>query len=175
MVFLAETSSGLGSLFTALGINLKALLLNAGAFLVLAWLLGKYVYPPLIKALDNKRGELEAAARQEREAREALDKAEAAAGQVVAEARKAADEILATAKADSTAQVEEARKKAAEQGERLVADAREQLQRDMSAARRELKAETAKLVAEATAAVLGEKLDGERDEALIRRSLEVKR
>jgi F-type H+-transporting ATPase subunit b len=166
--------SGIGALFTALGLNVPALLFNAAAFLLVVAALGKWVYPSLIKALDAKKGELEAATRMEHEAKKALDKAENTAGQVVSEARKAADEILATAKADATAQIEAARTKAGEQAERIVAEAREELARDITAARRELKAETAKLVAAAAGAVLGEKLDSGRDAELINRSMEVK-
>ena len=57
MVFLAETSGGIGSLFTALGLNLQSLVLNTLAFLVIVWVLGKFVYPSLIKALDAKKDE----------------------------------------------------------------------------------------------------------------------
>jgi F-type H+-transporting ATPase subunit b len=173
---LAETegSGGIGSLFTALGIDVRSLILNALAFLVVVWILGKYVYPHLIKALDAKKDELEAASHMEQEAKQALDKAQEQADQVVGEARTAADEILATAKADAAAQIETARTKAQEQAERLVSEAREQLGRDVAAARRELKGETARLVAEATGAVLGEKLDANRDSELIKRSLEHK-
>ncbi len=64
--------------------------------------------------------------------------------------------------------------KASEQAERLVAEAREQLTRDITGARKELKAETAKLVAAATGAVLNEKLDSNNDSKLIDRSLETK-
>jgi F-type H+-transporting ATPase subunit b len=172
---LAEAGSGGGGisdLFSALGLNLQAFILNLLAFLLLAWLVGKFVYPHLIKALDAKKDELETAARLESEAKVALDNASAKADDVVAEARSSAEEILAAAKADAAEQLETARAKAAAQGERLVAEAHEQIQRDVLAARRELKAETARLVAEATGAVLGEKLDGDKDRALISRSLE---
>ncbi|HVQ44460.1 MAG TPA: F0F1 ATP synthase subunit B [Candidatus Saccharimonadia bacterium] len=173
MIFLAE-SGGIGSLFTALGLNVQSLVLNTLAFLVIVWVLGKFVYPSLIKALDAKKDELEAAVRLEREAKEALEQASKQAQGVVAEARASAAEILDSAKADATAQIETARTRATEQGERLLAEAKEQVERDVLAARRELKAETAKLVAGATAAVLGEKLDSEHDRTLIARSLEGK-
>ena len=172
-IFLAE-SNGIGGLFTALGLNVQSLVLNTLAFLVIAAVLGKYVYPHLIQALDAKKDELEAAVRLEREAKMALEKAEAKADGVVGEARAAADDILAAAKAEATAQVEAARVKAAAQTERSVAEAREQLARDVTAARQALKHDTAKLVASATETILGEKLDSERDRALIGRSLESK-
>jgi F-type H+-transporting ATPase subunit b len=171
-MYLLADSTGIGGLFTALGLNVQALVGNTLAFLIIAWVLGKFVFPSLIKALDAKKDELEAAVRMEGEAKQALNKAEDTAGDVVADARKAADEILAAAKADATAQIELAREKATAQGKRLVAEAHEQLERDVLAARRDLKTETAKLVAEATGAILGEKLDSEQDNKLIGRSLE---
>lgn len=170
----AASGGGLASLFNALGLNLQALILNTAAFLVVCWILGKWVFPPLIKALDAKKDELEAATRLENEAKLSLEKAESKAEAVVKEARVSADEILAAAKADATEQIESARVKAQAQGERLVAEAHEQLSRDVLAARAELKSETARLVAEATGAVLNEKLDSEHDRALIGRSLESK-
>lgn len=174
MTFYLAESGGIGSLFTALGLNLQSLVLNTLAFLVVVAILGKYVYPSLIKALDAKKDELEAAVRLEREAKAALEKAESKADDVVAEARAAADDILAAAKAESAAQIEAAHAKAAEQSERTIAEAREQLARDVTAARQSLKGDTAKLVAAATETILGEKLDPGRDAALIGRSLEGK-
>jgi F-type H+-transporting ATPase subunit b len=171
---LAETESGggIGSLFSALGINLQSLLVNLIAFLLIVWLLGKYVYPHLIKALDAKTAEFETATRLEKQAKAELEKAASEAGDLVKQARTEADKILATAKADSAAQQEAAAAKAQQQADRIVAEAREQLARDVNNARRELKTETAKLVAEATSAVLSEKLDGDADRKLITRSLE---
>ena len=170
--FMAD--SGLGGLFSALGLNVPAFILNLAAFLVTAWVVGKYVFPPLTKALDAKREELEAAVRLETQAGERLAEAKNEAAGVIRQARAEADEVLATAKVDAAGQLDAARKRATEQGERLVAEAREQLARDVLAARRELKGETARLVAAATEAVLDEKLDPEHDGALIARSLEVK-
>lgn len=170
--FLMADSSGLGGLFQALGLNWQSFLLDLAAFLVTAYVIGKWVFPPLTKALDAKKEELEAAARLENEAGTKLEQAKNEAIAVIKEARSAADEILATAKTDGAAQLEAARKRAAEQGDRLVAEAREQLARDVLAARKQLKGETAALVAEATSAVLGEKLTGERDGKLISHSLE---
>lgn len=170
-MYLAD-SSGIGGLFTALGLNVQSLVLNTLAFLVIVAVLGKYVYPSLIKALDAKKDELEAAVRMERDAKDALDKAEAKAGDVIQEARASAEEILAAAKTDAIAQLEDARAKAAAQTERSVAEAREQLQRDVTAARQALKHDTAELVASATETILSEKLNSTSDRALIGRSLE---
>jgi F-type H+-transporting ATPase subunit b len=167
-------SSGLAGLFSALGLNLQSLVLYSIAFLVTAWVVGKYVFPPLTKALDAKKDELEAALRHEKDAQAALDKAQHGAADILAQARVSADEIVATAHAEASEQIETARSKATAQTERIVIEAREQLAREVQAARRALKTDTAKLVAAAAETVLNEKLDSDRDAAVIGRSLEAK-
>jgi len=174
MTILLAESSGIGGLFTALGLNVQSLVLNTLAFLVIVAVLGKYVYPSLIKALDAKKDELEAAVRLEHEAKEALEKAATKADAVIAEARVAASEILAATKEAATAQLDEARAKSEAQAARTINEAREQLARDVSDARKTLRTDTARLVAAATETVLGEKLDGKHDAQLIDSSLEIK-
>ena len=168
-------SGGLSSLFTALGVSWRGLFLNAVSFLFVVLILRKYVYPTLTRALDAKKDELEAAVKLEKSAQEQLSKAESSAGHITAEARTAAEEIVASARNEATQVMEVARGKATAQTERIMAEAREELKRDVAEARRQLKADTAGLVVAATESLLGEKLDGERDAALIGRTLETKR
>jgi F-type H+-transporting ATPase subunit b len=172
-MFLADTSSGSGfaGLFTSLGLNWQTFILDGLAFLVTVWVLGKFVYPHLVKALDAKQGELEAAVRLEDEAKQSLTKAQAQADEILAKARNGADEVLAVAKEQTSAQLEAAKAKATAQGERIVAEAREQLTKDVNAARQTLKKDTAQLVADATETILGEKLDTKKDADVIGRAL----
>ena len=172
--FLMAEASG-GGLFTSLGLNLQTFIFDLVAFLVTAWVVGRWVFPPLTRALDAKKGELEATARHEAEAKKALEAAEKSAAQTLAKARESADEIIATAHADAAAQLDAAREKAGAQTERMINEARDQLSRDVQKARGELKSETARLVADATENLLGEKLDAKHDTALISRSLETEK
>lgn len=173
MTFLIAQSTGLGGLFSALGLNVQAFVLDLIAFIITCYIVGRYVFPPMARALDAKRNELEAAARAEQDAQKALDAAKHQADGIVVKARAAADEIMQAAKADASAQLAEARSKATKQGERIIAEAHEQLSKDVMTARKQLESETARLVADATERLLGEKLDTNRDKALIERSLEM--
>src|SRR5580704_7979694 len=155
--------SGIGGLFSALGLNWESFLLNMAAFLVTAYVVGKWVYPPLSKALDAKKDELEAAVRLEKEAAVKLDEAAVQAAQIVRKARGEADEILAMTREQANISLDEAKAKAQATADRTIAEAREQLARDVRNARDELRADTAKLVAGATEAVLGEKLSSRED------------
>lgn len=167
--------SGLSGLTSALGINWQVLLLNAAAFLVVVWILGKWVYPPLIKALDAKMAELETTTKARQEAEAHLKHADADAAKIVADARAAADELVANAREESSELVKTTIAKAQTQAQVILDEARAQLDRDIEEARRQLKTETAKLVAEATETILNEKLDQKKDQALVSQALEGRR
>jgi F-type H+-transporting ATPase subunit b len=173
VTLLLAQSAGLGGLFSALGLNVQAFVLDLVAFLVTCYVVGRWVFPPIARALDAKREELEAAAKHEAETQAVLSKAQTAAEATVEAARATAEEIIAAAHADAVAQLEAARAKAEAQTNRMITEGREQISKDIAGARRELKSETAKLVASAAENLLGEKLDGARDSAIIGRSLEV--
>ncbi len=169
---MADAASG--GLLGALGIDWKALLLNIIAFLIIVWLLGKYVYPVLNKALDAKANELTAATKMQSQAAAELAKAEQERHAILGAAQVSADELIDAAKAEAAETVTAARTRAASEADRIVTESREQLTKDVASARRTLRAETAALVAQATETVLGDKLDGAGDSALIKRSLEAK-
>lgn len=159
------------NLFTALGLNWKSFILNGIAFMVVVVILKRFVYPSLIKALDNKISDMGAAERLKAEAQTELEQAAEAARTIVREARVASDEILSTTKSEATEILEAARLKAEQQAERTLVESREQLRREVESARVALKRDLAQLVTAATEAVIEEKLDGKADSALIERSL----
>lgn len=167
----AEEQAGL---FQALGIDLKLLVTQAIAFLILVFILGKFVYPVLMKAVDARRDQIEAGLKEAKEAQEALEKAEAKVADMLAEARTEADGILARTHQETSAMVAEAETKAKERADQIVKDARAQLETDVAKARQALKAETVQLVAQATEKIVGEKLDTSKDATLIHKALQDK-
>jgi F-type H+-transporting ATPase subunit b len=173
MHFVLVASTGnTQSLTGALGLNWWSLIINALAFLIVAWLLGRYVYPVLLKALDAKADDYAAASRLKAEADKVMEKAEAETRKLITEARTTAEQIITDARSLAGQLAQTAEAKANAEAERIIEHGREQLAHDLAAARRELKADTARLVAEATRSVLQERMDHEVDERLISRSLE---
>lgn len=160
----AEADPGL---FGALGIDWQLLVLQVIAFAILVWFLGKFVYPHLVKAIDQREqtiaDSVAAAEESEKRAEAAQEDVEA----LLKTARQEASAIVATAKKESAATVEDAEKKAQKRADRIVADAKEQLSQDITAARTELRKETADLVALATEKIIREKVDVKRDSTLI--------
>lgn len=159
------------SLLTALGIDWKLLIVQAVSFLLLVWLLGKFVYPHIIKAIEDRRKAIEEGLSYAKKADAELKKAEAKVAELLEQARAEADGIIAHGQKEAAAMVAVAEENAARRAERIVADAQAQIQSDVQKARAALRQETIGLVAEATEAIIGEKLDGKKDTDLIERAL----
>ncbi len=164
----SEESAGL---LGALGINGKLFITQLLAFLVLVAILRKFVYPFLVRAIDERRASIEEGLKQAKEAQEASRQTEANIQQLLAEARKQADDIIARSHAEASSQVAEAEEKARHRAEQIVKDAHTQLQADIAKARTTLKKDTAALVAMATERILHEKVDSVKDKQLIDRAL----
>jgi F-type H+-transporting ATPase subunit b len=164
----AEASPGL---LQALGIDWKLFVAQGIAFLILVGILGKFVYPALIKAIDSRREAIEAGLKEAKEGQEALEKAEAKVGELLATARREADDILARTHQEAASVVAEAETKAKTRAEQIVAEARGQLELDVAKAREALKKDTIELVALATERVVGEKLDASKDAELVKKAL----
>ena len=162
----AETEAS-GDIFTALGINWQLLILQIVAFLILVFLLGKFVYPWLMKSVDERQANMEAASKAAEEASKAAADSEKRTAALLTEARKEAADIVNTARLESAAALQQSEEKAKKQAEHIAAEAKEQIQKDVIAAKKSLYDETLDLVALATGKVLAEKVDAKANEKII--------
>lgn len=169
MYGLTQFASGAagGDIFTALGIDWKTLILQMLGFLLLVWLMGKYVYPPLIKAVDNRQDKIEESTRAAVEAEQKAVATQAEITELMHKARLDADEVIASAKAEASNMVDEAEKKSRERAERIVADAEAEISKNVAAAKKSLRAETLGLVAEATEKVVGKVVTNSVDKKVV--------
>lgn len=164
---LAETAEAQEDIFTALGIDWRLLILQIVAFLILVWLLGKFVYPLLMKSVDERQKNIEEAAKAAKQAQASAAESEAETAELLAKARKEASEIVATAKLEASEIASASEAKAKSTAEKIVADAHAQIDKDIDRARRELHDQTLELIALATEKIVRKKLDTKADEALI--------
>ena len=152
--------------FSALGINLQDLIVQVVAFLFLLYLLARFVYPWLMKSVDERKERIDASTRAAEAAAKALDESRERANELLLEARQQAGEILTTAKEEANAQASGIQETAARQADLIVRTAREELSKDIAKARKQLRDETLDLVALTT-----EKVIGKSDKPLIERIL----
>ena len=155
----------------ALGIDGKLLLLQSLAFLVLVFILGKFVYPYLIKAIDDRRASIEEGMQNARKAEEELRKAEEKVAEIIRGARAEADDMLAHTQKEASTIIEAAEAKAVKRAEHIVEQAQADMHNELTAARDALKQETAQLVALATERIIKQKVDAKSDAQLVAAAL----
>lgn len=164
----AETAAPANEdIFSALGIDWALLSVQIIAFLVLVWALGKFVYPWLMKSVDERQKNIEDAAKAAKKAQDAASDSQAETAELLDQARKEAAEIVSTAKLEASEMNSATEAKAKATAEKIVADAHDQIQKDIEKAKRELHNETLSLIALTTEKVVRRKVDQKSDEALI--------
>lgn len=154
-------------ILSALGIDWQILTFQVLAFLVLVWLLGKYVYPWLMNQVDERQRLIDESVKAAQDAEAKAAKAQEEIAKHLRQARKEAADIVATAKDEASAMVEASDKKAKTRAEKIVADAHEQLEKDIIAARKQLHNDTIELVAMATEKIVGKNISDKLDDKVI--------
>lgn len=167
-IFGAEGSGGVA----ALGINLKALILQILTFLVVFWLLKRFALSKIVQTLEERRQKIDEGVTlgREMEAEKAKLQDQIKAG--LQKARQEADKIIAQAREEANGLVKEAETAAGRKADALMADAHARIEDDVKRARQKLEQDMLSLVAEATEVIIDEKLDDKKDNALIRRVLQ---
>ncbi len=163
----AETEAAGGDIFSTLGIDWRLLVLQIVAFLILVWALGKFVYPWLMKSVDERQAKIEESVKAAEEAEKKAESAQDEIAKMLKEARSEAKDIVTTAKDEAAAMVSDAEVKAKTRAEKIVRDAHDQLEKDVIAARKTLHNDTLELVALATEKIVGKSVSDTVDKKII--------
>lgn len=165
--FAATEEAASGDILTTLGIHWELLVFQIVAFLVLVWALGKFVYPWLMKQVDERQAKIEESVKAAEEAEKKAETAQDEIAQLLKEARVEAKDIVTTAKDEAAAMVADAEGKAKQRADKIVADAKSQLEKDVIAARKTLHNDTIELVALATEKIVGKTVSDGIDKKII--------
>jgi F-type H+-transporting ATPase subunit b len=131
------------------------------AFLIILGILGKYVLPPIQKAMRDRQEMIRKQVEDSEEARTKLAEAEKAYQNALNEARTEAAQIRENARAEAQRTVEELRAQAQEEQARIVARGEEQLASQRSAIVRELRGELGTLAVELAEKIVNQRLTDE--------------
>jgi F-type H+-transporting ATPase subunit b len=158
-----ETPSVLG----ALGIDWKlfiAQLVNFGVVLFVMW---KWVYTPLLKAIDSRNAKLEKGLRDSEAAAAAKTGAEKASDEAIVSARREAQRILEEAQKQADANRAEMKSKTQDELKTLVQQGKDALTAEKEKMVLEARAEIADLVVMAAGKALGEHLTEAQKKAML--------
>ena len=140
--------------------NINATLLGqAIVFGILIWFSVKFIWPPLVKAIEDRQKKIaEGLAAAERGQTE-LQSAHGEAQAIVNQAREQAKKIVDQAHKREVSIVEEARNTAVEEGKRIVESSRQDAQQEKARARDELRKDVATLAVAGASRLLQREID----------------
>ena len=128
-------------------------------FVILIWFSAKFIWPPLVKAVEDRQKKIaEGLAAAERGQTE-LQSAHGEAQSIVEAARVQAKKIVDQAHKREVEIVEEARSTAVEEGKRIIESSRQDAQQEKTRARDELRKDVATLAVAGASRLLQREID----------------
>lgn len=147
------------SLIHAFGIEWKLLIAQIINFGILAFILFKLIYKPLLKVLDERTAMVKDAEEKSSSIDSKLEEIKALEEKVLAEARKTGEKLVKDAELSAVALGKKLSEEAHSHAEKIVKEAQAKLQADQSKRDEELKKEIKNIVADAIEATVGKYID----------------
>jgi F-type H+-transporting ATPase subunit b len=121
------------------------LIAQAIAFAVLIWFTVKFVWPPLLGAIEKRQKEIADGLAAASEGRSALEVAAKKSEVTLNEAKQKASEIIGQAEKRASQIIEEAKNNAKAEGERIIAGAKAEIDQEVNRAKEGLRAQVSSL------------------------------
>jgi F-type H+-transporting ATPase subunit b len=157
--------------FSSLGISLPLLLAFVINFIILLVLLGKFLYKPVLKMLDERAQKVKESMEWAESIKRDYEQAKAEVQKQIEKGRQEAQGIIAQAFQTGEALKEEARKEASGQAKAIVEKARLQLEAERDKMVEDLRKEFVSLLILASEKVIRQTLDKEKQSRLIEETL----
>ena len=143
------------------------LIAQAIAFAVLIWTTVKFIWPPLLNAIETRQKEIADGLAAAQEGRSALEVAAKKSEVTLNEAKQKAGEIVGQAEKRASQIVEEAKGTAKVEGERILAGAKAEIDQEVNRAKEGLRAQVSVLAIAGAEKILRKEIDGKAHSALL--------
>lgn len=141
-----------------MNINLT-LLMQAIGFGLFIWFTAKFVWPPLMRAVETRQKQIAEGLAAGEQGRQSLVRAEKRIEGMLAEAKTKAAEIVAVGEKFRAETMDQAKVEAAAERERIIAAAKAEAAQEYSAAREQLRNQVADLAVAGAAKILQREID----------------
>jgi F-type H+-transporting ATPase subunit b len=141
-----------------MNINLT-LLMQAIGFGLFIWFTAKFIWPPLMRAVETRQKQIAEGLQAGEQGRHSLVAAERRVADMIAEARAKAGEIVATGEKFKTETIDQAKVEAAAERDRIIAAAKAEAQQEYQSAREQLRNQVADLAVAGAAKILQREVD----------------
>jgi len=143
------------------------LIAQAIAFAVLIWFTVKFVWPPLLRAIETRQKEIADGLAAAADGRNALEAAAKKSEVTLTEAKQKASEIIAQAEKRGTQIIEEAKANAKAEGERNIAGAKAEIDQEVNRAKEGLRAQVSTLAIAGAEKILRKEIDAKAHSELL--------
>jgi F-type H+-transporting ATPase subunit b len=140
-----------------------------GTFLVFVWFTKKFVWPPVMQAMEERRARIADGLAAAERGQKALQDADGQVAERLREARQQASQIVEQAERRGAELVEEAKQNAQVAGDRMLAQARAELEQDVNRAREALRGQVAAIAVSGARQLLEKEIDASTHRELLDR------
>ena len=130
------------------------------AMLVFVWFCMKYIWPPILNAIEERQAEIEKGLAAADKGQESLVKAAAEADEIVVEARKQATGILDQAHTRANEIVADGKSDGVKERERQLSAAKAEIEQEANRAREELRGQVSAIAIASAEKILNREIDG---------------
>lgn len=132
-------------IFEIFGLNWILIVAQIVNFLVILYILKRFLYKPLFTVLEKRQQLAKEAVEKADESSKALEKAQAEEKEIIKKAQTTATQIITDAKEQSADMLKKAEEKAKKQTDKMIADAKTQIEQETQQAQAQLNKYVAKL------------------------------
>jgi F-type H+-transporting ATPase subunit b len=130
------------------------------AMIVFVWFCMKFIWPPILAALEERQKQIEEGLAAADKGQEALVKAGAEADEIVAEARTQATGILDQAHARANEIVADGKEDGVKERDRQLVAAKAEIEQEVNRAREELRGQVSAIAIASAEKILNREIDG---------------
>jgi F-type H+-transporting ATPase subunit b len=139
------------------------------AMLVFVWFCMKFIWPPIMNAIEERQTEIANGLAAAERGQQSLDKAKAEADEIVDDARKRATTILDQAHARANEIVADGKANGVKERERQIAAARSEVEQETNRAREELRGQVSAIAVASAEKILRREIDSKAHEDILSR------
>ena len=148
--------------------NMNATILGqAIAFILFVWFCMKYVWPPLMAAIEKRQKEIADGLAAGEKGRAELEQSSKRAAEALAEAKQKASEILSLAEKRATQIVEDAKGTAKAEGDRIITGAKAEIEQEINRAKEGLRQQVSTLAIAGAEKILRKEIDAKAHSELL--------
>ena len=137
------------------------------AMIVFVWFCMKFVWPPIMNAIEERQTEIADGLAAGERGRQSLEKAQVEAEDIVADARKQASGILDQAHARANEIIAEGKSDGVKERERQLAAARAEVEQETNRAREELRGQVSAIAVASAEKILQREIDSKAHEDIL--------